>query len=512
MNRKARRSNKNRIPTKRFFKTSLVTVGALLATQTLLTPQAFATEPSVFTVTNCEDSGAGSLRSAMEAVNEHRGQSQILFALNSSCSVITPLTVLPQIVNFEGDSLDIVGPGADQLTIDGSNFSFNSNLEFQASDIKVSGLTFNRLHIYVNNAFQNAALEIDSVNFENLDGWAAIENYGHTSNPVLVTNSTFGYSGSVEGSTAFWAITTNTDLEVDNSTFIGNVFQEGVLVLSGYGEITISNSTFVDNTINDSDYINVFDIGQPNLSLFGNIFANNDFSPSFTNCGFSVDDSVSAVDNGANLFDVVYPGCTTDSSTSRVFANLRSTLANEPSLNGGTTPTVALLSGSPAIDFYTDGVDKRSLDQRGFSRPSGSGYDVGAFEFQGVTASSNSTTCIPKTLGSVRFKFNSDTLTKTTKEALDLYSNSIAKSGCKLVTLNGHTAATGKTTKAKTKYRQQLANKRALAVEDYLKSSLKKFNSSVTIKTNAQGALNPLGSNENESGRKKNRRVEISIN
>jgi outer membrane protein OmpA-like peptidoglycan-associated protein len=80
------------------------------------------------------------------------------------------------------------------------------------------------------------------------------------------------------------------------------------------------------------------------------------------------------------------------------------------------------------------------------------------------------------------------------------------------VTLNGHTAATGKTTKAKNKYRQQLANNRALAVEDYLKSSLKKFNSNVTIKTNAQGALNPLGSNENESGRKKNRRVEISIN
>jgi len=58
---------------------------------------------------------------------------------------------------------------------------------------------------------------------------------------------------------------------------------------------------------------------------------------------------------------------------------------------GGPTWTQALLPSSPAIDAGT-GSGAPSVDQRGFPRPSGRGYDIGAYEFVGpsqITLSSD---------------------------------------------------------------------------------------------------------------------------
>jgi hypothetical protein len=54
--------------------------------------------------------------------------------------------------------------------------------------------------------------------------------------------------------------------------------------------------------------------------------------------------------------------------------------------NGGPTPTMALLNGSPTLDAGDDALLLRPYalrkDQRGFPRKSGSHVDIGAFEFQ----------------------------------------------------------------------------------------------------------------------------------
>jgi len=52
--------------------------------------------------------------------------------------------------------------------------------------------------------------------------------------------------------------------------------------------------------------------------------------------------------------------------------------------NGGATQTIALLAGSPGVDAIPSGVNgcgtTITTDQRGVSRPQGSGCDIGAFE------------------------------------------------------------------------------------------------------------------------------------
>jgi hypothetical protein len=51
--------------------------------------------------------------------------------------------------------------------------------------------------------------------------------------------------------------------------------------------------------------------------------------------------------------------------------------------NGGPTPTMALLLGSPAIDAGNTALAP-TTDQRGFPRPAGAAADIGAFEYGSV--------------------------------------------------------------------------------------------------------------------------------
>ncbi len=59
--------------------------------------------------------------------------------------------------------------------------------------------------------------------------------------------------------------------------------------------------------------------------------------------------------------------------------------------NGGQTPTMALLSGSPAIDKIPAALSPRT-DQRGFLRPVNGSADIGAFEFGAAAAASTNVT------------------------------------------------------------------------------------------------------------------------
>lgn len=70
--------------------------------------------------------------------------------------------------------------------------------------------------------------------------------------------------------------------------------------------------------------------------------------------------------------------------------------------NGGPTPTMALLSGSPAIDKIPAALSPQT-DQRGFGRPVNGAADIGAFEVAAAVAGTNFTlTLTRETNGSLQ--------------------------------------------------------------------------------------------------------------
>ncbi len=93
----------------------------------------------------------------------------------------------------------------------------------------------------------------------------------------------------------------------------------------------------------------------PGTGTITSLGHNIDYSPSGTSCGFAM---------GGDL------------SSNPLLGGLAG--------NGGPTATMALPGGSPAVDKGTNAgqILTPTLDQRGFTRPSGNGTDIGAFELQ----------------------------------------------------------------------------------------------------------------------------------
>jgi hypothetical protein len=102
----------------------------------------------------------------------------------------------------------------------------------------------------------------------------------------------------------------------------------------------------------------------------------------------SVRDTILAADASlnTNIFGAVTDaGHNINSDATGVLTNATSLNATNPKLgplgyNGGPTPTIPLLAGSPAMDAAEPSAFPPT-DQRGYPRPYGLGPDIGAFEF-----------------------------------------------------------------------------------------------------------------------------------
>jgi CSLREA domain-containing protein len=178
------------------------------------------------------------------------------------------------------------------------------------------------------------------------------------SGTLIVANSTFsGNSASAGGAISNVGGT----LTVSNSTFSGNSANSGG-VLGNNGIATVTNSTFSGNSASSAGVI-VNDTGINNtFHLRNTIIAN---SLSGGDCTTPPDTNIN------NLIE--------DGSCSPA-------LSGDPNLgplqdNGGPTHTMALLSGSPAIDAGDD-TSCPATDQRGITRPQGPHCDIGAFEVE----------------------------------------------------------------------------------------------------------------------------------
>ncbi len=275
-------------------------------------------------------------------------------------------------------------------------FSVNGGVTLNLDSITISngqnlaesgGAILNRGFLSVNNSTftGNAA-----------GGGGAI--FNDASGSVVVSNSTFTHNvASKEGG----AIKNLGSLTVTQSTFVDNTAVAGAGIFSEIGStFSVANSTFYGNTAAGSvggtggaiynsgngDIINVTIAGNSAtgtaagvynnsgaLRLANTIIANNTAGG---NCAGSI------TDNGHNLQFNPNSGCGA------------SIPSGDPKLdpsglqdNGGSTQTVALQSGSAAIDVgdnvFCNNPLVNSVDQRGIARPQPAGgvCDIGAYEF-----------------------------------------------------------------------------------------------------------------------------------
>jgi len=305
---------------------------------------------ATITVTNTNDSGAGSLRQALADANDG---DTIQF------SVTTPATItLTGGVLVVNKSVTISGPAAGHLSVSGNGASEVFNI---AAGVFVAGaVTISNLTIMNGNAGYGGG----------------IYNFFTT---LTITNSTISgnFSGSGGG-----IVNDSGTLIIDNSTISGNGPGGGILMFSSLsddfpaGAVTITNSTFSDNAgggINiDSNTREALTIGNTILKA-GSIHIYGYGSVPPTSLGYNLSD-----DGGGGV--LTGPGDRIN--TDPLLGPLQD--------NGGPTFTHALLCNSPAINAgnpsFTSPPD---YDQRGigFPRVVNGRIDIGAFEVQGTSTS-----------------------------------------------------------------------------------------------------------------------------
>jgi hypothetical protein len=175
---------------------------------------------------------------------------------------------------------------------------------------------------------------------------------------------------------------------VANSTFTGNFAGSAASDPSGNGSggdggglrglsLSVTHSTISGNSSGNGSTPSFPGLGGglrisgtlANSIIAGNLIANtNGLSPA-ANCTLSM---TTVATN--NLTNPTGTGCTG--------ATIGDPLLGPLASNGGQTQTMALSSGSPAIDLVPSGAGCLGTDQRGVSRPQGAACDAGAFELE----------------------------------------------------------------------------------------------------------------------------------
>jgi hypothetical protein len=196
-------------------------------------------------------------------------------------------------------------------------------------------------------------------------------------------------------------VTNGGTTNISESTITGNTATGGLggggLYFWGLNTITIQNSTIAGNSTTNSTRgggIAEVNFSSSSLTLSSTIVAQN------TN----QDGSASDINqDGTSALAADYSLIGTTAGTTAVTGSNNLTGVSPgfttfvPSDNGGPTPTLALLAGSPALDSGT--ANGFTTDQRGsgFPRTFGGGTDVGAFEVGNVAPTASSVS-----IGSVR--------------------------------------------------------------------------------------------------------------
>lgn len=259
-----------------------------------------------------------------------------------------------------GGAIDSAGP----LTVEGSTFTANRAQEggaiFAQDTTAISGTTFDG----------NVATDYG--------GGAIVSAAGTTT----ISASTFVGNVAVDTGTppngytlGGGAIDNDAIVDIRNSTFFHNSGgTNGGGAIQNFGTASITSSTLAGNTssVSGSDIHTYADPAAP-VPVVTTV-THSILNSRGTNCG----GNTSVVDGGYNID----AGHSCGLSAAKHSASDTDAKLGALADNGGPTRTMALQSGSAAVDAIpaSAGACTGTQDQRGTSRPQGAGCDVGAYE------------------------------------------------------------------------------------------------------------------------------------
>jgi dockerin type I repeat protein len=327
-----------------------------------------ALEQRIFTVTNLNDNGAGSLRQALidAADADFIGFD---FGLTGTITLSSGELVVDK-------NATIVGPGAAVLSVSGNNASRVFRIG-PGKNVLIYGLTIQNGNAAGSNGGgiynDRSALTVDSCTLSNnsANNGGAMFNDGTNSNATLTiknctlsANQAGGAGGALFNEGANGGQGT---LTLINSTLSGNTADTGGAIFNfgvgfaGIGSLTVSNSTLSGNSAtsgNGGGIYNAAGFGSAQMSIGNTILKNGAAGGNIVNnqgvvtslgCNLSSD-------NGGGVLTATGDQINTDP----ILGPLKN--------NGGPTLTYAPLSNSPAIDRGKD-INTTGRDQRGGLRP-----------------------------------------------------------------------------------------------------------------------------------------------
>ncbi|MFN8538481.1 MAG: choice-of-anchor Q domain-containing protein [Thermomicrobiales bacterium] len=342
-------------------------LGLLVALIGALQPRAASAAGCV--VTSTADSGAGTLRAAIDNTNGFSNCDSITFSLPNPSRI----TLTTGQLNISRN-LTITGPGAAALTVARStatNTPEFSIFRFSSGTVAVTGLTVTGGQTYfgggiISDTTSTVTDVVLSGNQATYGGGIAAESSAILRvERSLLTGNSATYGGAVFSNLA---ATSSSGMTVISSTIVGN---EAYL---GGGAATIGRVTLLNSTVsgNGADFGgNVYNGRETRLqnTLVANSARGGNCANPFTDLGYNLADDGSCSLNSAN------------NSLSNTPAGLDPAGLRD---NGGPTKTIALLPGSAALNrIPTSGAECPTTDQRGIARPQGAACDIGAFESRG---------------------------------------------------------------------------------------------------------------------------------
>jgi hypothetical protein len=324
----------------------------------------------------------------------------LVFVLGCLLLVVGVLSVPGPPTVYAADCADLTGEITADTTVDltgncdlGGEVEISANVTINGNGYTIAAAASSRI-FFVNSGYSltinNATLNGGS---HSSGTGGAIFNQGET----IVTNVTLsGNSTSNGGAIGNWGGT----LTVTGSTFSGNsatTNDGGAIYNTNGGAVNVTNSTFYDNTagveagdeggaIFSADGTGSSTVNVTNSTFSGNSAGGDGDTFYIFSGAFNATNNIvagSAPGNCSGTITSVTGANLSTDDTCTGFTEVTSGDLNLGSLadNGGPTQTIALLSGSVAID-HPDATCATATDQRGITRPQGTGCDAGAFEVE----------------------------------------------------------------------------------------------------------------------------------